>query len=63
MLSPHYLNMQVTMVGVKTMGDLLATPFLLIGSASMWIASLINGRLYILMEVSEDDTNGDQNGN
>ena len=38
--------------------DLLAAPFLLLGSASMWIASLINGRLYILMEVSEDDTDG-----
>ena len=36
------------------MGDFLATPFLVIGNASFWLASLFNGRLYVLMEVSED---------
>ena len=34
--------------------DFLATPFLLLGSLSMWIAGLINGRTYALLEISNE---------
>lgn len=42
--------------------DFLACPFLVIGNASLWLASLINGRLYVLMEITEDDGDSSQNG-
>ena len=33
--------------------NLIAAPFLLIGSASLWIAGLITGNTYVLMEIQE----------
>lgn len=39
--------------------NLLATPFLLLGSASLWIAGLITGNMYVLMEISPDEDNND----
>lgn len=39
--------------------DFIATPFLLLGSASMWLASLINGKQYVLMEVEYHDDDED----
>lgn len=35
--------------------DFLATPFLVLAQASLWCAALINGRMYVLMEVMDDD--------
>lgn len=44
------------------MGEFLATPFLVIAQASLWLASFINGNGYVLMEVEETDDNGDYDG-
>ena len=40
--------------------DFLATPFLVIGQAMLWIAALITGRMYVLMEI--EDVEGDSDG-
>lgn len=45
------------------MGDFLATPFLIIAQAALWLGSFINGRMYVLMEVSEDDLDEHNDGN
>lgn len=43
------------------MGDFLATPFLVLAQASLWISSFMNGRMYVLMEI-EEDAEGDYDG-
>lgn len=40
--------------------DWIATPFLTIGMASLWLAGLVNGRGYVVMEIS-DDVDGNYN--
>lgn len=41
--------------------DFIATPFMVVAQAMLWIAALITGRMYVLMEIEEDDQ-GDYNG-
>lgn len=45
-----------------TMTDFLAAPFLLMANLCLWIASLITGNYMILIEVTEDsdDDNEDE---
>lgn len=45
------------------MGDFLATPFLLLAQACLWLVSFLNGKAYFLMEATyddEDDRYGDE---
>lgn len=39
--------------------DWIATPFLTVAMASLWLAGFINGRGYVVMEITEDDSESD----
>lgn len=44
------------------MADFIITPFMLIAQIMLWICSFITGKAYYLLEIGEDDAEGDQDG-